>query len=129
MSLAAVSQPERFEILNGRGVFRPVGKVSLQQGVQLITAAIAFAREQNIRKLLVITTELTGFESPNLAARYFFMQEWAEAAGAAVRVAMVARPEMIDPQKFGVMVGANHGLISDVFTSEAAASVWLDGLG
>jgi len=36
---------------------------------------------------------------------------------------------MIDPQKFGVTVALNRGLICDVFTTEAEAIAWLDSFG
>jgi hypothetical protein len=39
---------------------------------------------------------------------------------------MVARAEMIDPQKFGVTVAALRGLVSNVFTTEVEARAWLD---
>jgi hypothetical protein len=33
---------------------------------------------------------------------------------------------MIDPRKFGVTVARNRGLVSNIFTTEAEARVWLD---
>jgi hypothetical protein len=39
---------------------------------------------------------------------------------------MVARAEMIHPQKFGVLVAANLGLVSNIFTTEVEARAWLD---
>lgn len=42
-------------------------------------------------------------------------------------LAMVARPEMIDPERFGVTFAANRGLVGGVFVSEAEAVAWLDG--
>jgi hypothetical protein len=39
---------------------------------------------------------------------------------------MVARAELIDPQKFGVTVSANRGLVSNIFTTEGEALAWLD---
>jgi hypothetical protein len=38
---------------------------------------------------------------------------------------MVARAEMIHPQKFGVLVATNRGLVSNIFTTEAEARAWL----
>jgi hypothetical protein len=120
-----MSNPEQYKLVEDRAEFRPVGSMTLGQAVEMVTKAITFTREQNLRKLLVDTTGLTGFESPSVAARYFFMKEWAYAAGGMVCIAMVARPEMIDPQKFGVTVGANLGLQSNVFASEEEALAWL----
>jgi hypothetical protein len=39
---------------------------------------------------------------------------------------MVARPELIDPEKIGVLMAQNRGATGDVFTTEAAALAWLD---
>ena len=122
-----MSKPEQFEILADHSIFRPTGQISLDHAVQLVTSAITFARKQHIRKLMVVTTGLTGFKPPDIVTRYFFIHEWARAAAARVCVAVVARPEMIDPQKFGVIVAANAGLISDVFESDEKALAWLQG--
>src|ERR1700722_16037652 len=95
---------DNFQMQEGFAVFRPTGRVSLQQGVEMVTAAIEAAREQGIRKLMVVIPGISVFPSPSLGARYFFVQEWARAARGKVAVAMVAPAEMIDPQKFGVKV-------------------------
>jgi hypothetical protein len=120
-----MNKPKDFEMMQGHAVFRPTGEVSLHEAAQLITSAIAFSREQEVKKLLVVITSLTGFEPPNLAARYFFFREWARAAEGQVNVAFVAGPEMIDPEKMGILIGENAGLHSDAFTSEAEALAWL----
>lgn len=120
-----MSELQHFEIVGDHAESRPTGQVSVDQVVQLVTSAIARAREQHIGKLLVDTRGLTGFESPSIIARYYFVRKWAEASGRVVRLALVARPEMVDPQKFGVTVAANLGFIADVFTSEDEALAWL----
>src|SRR5262245_36856154 len=124
----SMSMPEHFEVLENYAVFRPTGKVSLQRAVKMVTDAIAFAREHRIRKLLVNTFNLTGFELPDVTARYFFADDCARAAAGHVRVALVTRPERIDPQKFGITVAANRGFSAEVFTSEEDALKWLEGL-
>jgi hypothetical protein len=123
-----MSKPEHFEILKERAVFRPTGQVSIGQAAELVATAIGFARSINIRRLLVDITELTGFEPPDLALRYFIIHEWARAAGRSVHVAIVARPEMIDNQKFGSIVAANIGFVADAFTTEEDALTWLWGV-
>jgi hypothetical protein len=120
-----MSKPEHFEILKERAVFRPTGQVSIGQAVDLVSTAIGFARSLNIPTLLVDITKLTGFEPPDLALRYFIIHEWARAAGRSVRVAVVARPEMIDHQKFGTTVADNVGFFADAFTTEEDALIWL----
>ena len=120
-----MSELQDFETMGDRAEYRPMGELSLAQAIRLITSGIAFAREQQVKKLMVVTLGLTGFQPPNLIQRYNFVHEWAKASGYSVRVAVVAHPEMIDPQKFGVTVAFNIGFASDVFTSEEEALTWL----
>jgi hypothetical protein len=120
-----MSELEHFEILKDYAVFRPPGQVTLERAVKMVTDAIIFAREHRIRKLLVNTSNLTGYEPPDVATRYFFVHDLARAAARDVRVALVTRPERIDHRKFGITVAANLGFIVEVFTSEEDALKWL----
>jgi hypothetical protein len=117
-----------FEILEDYAVFRPTARMSLHEAAHLLTSAITYAREHKVRKLLLDITRLTGFEPPNLANRYFFFQEWARASQGQVAVAFVAPPEMIDPEKIGIVIGENAGLRGDAFTTEPEAIAWLKNL-
>ena len=71
-----------FQILSDHAAYRPAGRVTLEEGVRMITAAISRARERKQRNLLIDITGLTGFESPGLGRRYFLMEEWARVARA-----------------------------------------------
>jgi hypothetical protein len=114
-----------FKILDDHAEYRPTGEVSLAEGVQLITSAIAFAHEQQVRKLLVDTLGLTGDKVPSATARYLFVRQWADAAQGAVQVAVVTSQRMIDPQQFGRIVAGNAGFSFNVFTTEQEALAWL----
>ena len=120
-----MNKPEHFEVLEDHAVFRPTGEVSLEQAVQLITSAIAYACEEHIKKLLVNTTGLSGFGPPYLADRYFHARDWANAAQGSVCVAVVARPEMFDFEKIGGVIAENAGLRVIGFESEDEALAWL----
>lgn len=120
-----MAELEHFRTLDGYAEYRPSGRVTLDQGVQLVTSAIAFARKQQVRRLLVVTAGLTGVVPPTLSARYLMMQTWATTAKGLVKVAVVTRPEMVDPQKFGVTVAANFGLTFNIFIAEEEALAWL----
>jgi len=100
--------------------------MSLAEAVARVDAAIAYTRAQGIKELLVNGILVTGFDPPSLSERYFLVEKWALTAGGALRVAMVLRPEMIDPEKFGVTVAFNRRLIADVFVDEGPAVEWLD---
>ena len=123
-----MSEMVHFEIVGDQGEYRPTGQVSFSQAIQLVGSAIAFAREQHLQKLLVVTSGLTGFGSPNLAERYLFVGEWARAANYIVRVAVVALPGMIDRGKFGAMAAASSSFTAGVFESEEEALSWLKSL-
>jgi hypothetical protein len=116
-----------FEQLGKRGFYRPSARVSFEQAVEMVASAMRHARALGLIDLLVNTKGLVGFGQPSIFARHSLAVEWARSAGAALRVAMVARPEIIDPQKIGVLMAQNRGVLGDVFASEAAALVWLDG--
>lgn len=120
-----IGQNIQFQMAGDIPVFRPTGQVSLEQAVQLVTSAITHARGHSFAKLLIDVSVLTGFAPPSITQRYFFVQEWARASRGNVRIALVARKEMIDPNKFGVTVAANFGLVADVFISEEEALAWL----
>jgi hypothetical protein len=57
--------------------------------------------------------------------RFQFAQAFAEAAHSAVKLAMVVRPEMMDPDKIEVTAAKNRGLVGNVFDSEKDALAWL----
>lgn len=117
--------PERFEIGEGHAIHRPEGHVSFQEALELLSQAIIYCRENGIRRLLIDTTKLTGFPPPVTAERFSMGERLARDARAAVKVAMVARPELLDPSRFGMTVARNRGLFSNAFSSESEAWKWL----
>ncbi|MCC7325436.1 MAG: hypothetical protein IT521_01345 [Burkholderiales bacterium] len=110
-----------------KGISRydPEGEVTLVEGVELVTAAIAYARTQGITRLLVDVRRLHGYTTPELADRFWMAQDFAHAAQGAVTLAIVAWAEHIHPGKFGINAARDAGLNCDVFTSEVEASDWL----
>jgi hypothetical protein len=117
--------PEHFEVLEGYCCFRLLGHGRLAEAASKVIAAIAFSREQGVRNLLIDTTRWTGHESPDTVERFQFAQAFAEAAHSAVKLAMVVRPEMMDPDKIEVTAAKNRGLVGNVFDSEKDALAWL----
>lgn len=109
----------------GYASFRPVAETSLAEAIEFVNRAILFAREQQIKRLFVDTTNLTGFGPPKIFERYFLAERFAATAQGQLKVAILARPEMIHPEHFGVLVARNRGLYGDVFSSETEALGWL----
>jgi hypothetical protein len=115
-----------FEKVGRRGFYRPEGKVTFERAVEMVAEAMALARSLGLADLLVNTWGLSGFAPPSIFARHALAVKWAEAAGSGLHVAMVARAELIDPEKIGVLMAQNRGVSGDVFTTEVAAIAWLD---
>jgi hypothetical protein len=121
----SMSSPHHLQVRDSYAHYRPVGEINLEQGIALMRAAIAFARESRIGRLLVDTTGLYGFPPPTTLERFELGKQCAEEAKQCVVVACVAKEEMIDPKRFGVTVARNRELNTDVFTDAIAALTWL----
>jgi CheY-like chemotaxis protein len=122
---ASDDDPDHFLVEDGHARYRPVASVSFDRAAAMVRVAIAAARRHRVSDLLVDTTGLTGFASPETFERFLAVVGWATEARGSVRLAMVARAELIDPQKLGVRVAADRDLVSDIFTTEAEARAWL----
>jgi|KBSMisStaDraftv2_1062788.scaffolds.fasta_scaffold32256_7 hypothetical protein len=117
---------DSFEIVGSRGFYRPSAQVTFEQAVDMVANAIDGARELGLADMLANTIGLTGFTPPSVFARYSMATRWAQSGGSRLRVALVARPELIDPQKIGVLMLQNRGGSGDVFSNETEALAWLD---
>jgi len=117
------------EVFQDCAYYRPEGQVSLDETIQLLVQAVAYARARKIPKLFVNTLRLTGYPPLSLADRYFLGRKIAAAAQGAVQLALVAPPQRIDPEKFGIVVARNAGMNAEVFTAEREALAWLNGSG
>jgi len=117
--------PEHFEVMPDYCCYRLSGHGSLTEAAGKVIEVITYAREQGMRQLLIDTTKWTGHKSPGTFERYHVAAAFTEAARSTVKVAMVVRPEMMDPEKFEVTVARNRGLVGNVFDSEMEALAWL----
>jgi hypothetical protein len=117
---------EHFEQIGTRGFYRPRGRATFEQAIEMVARSMVHARECGCHDLLVNAYGLSGLESPNIFTRYTLAVRWAESAGSKLRVAMVAAAELIDPDKIAITMAQNRGVTGDVFTNEAAAIAWLN---
>lgn len=117
---------ENFEVVGKRAYYRPTGKASFEQAIEMVAAAMVRSREMQASALLINTLDLAGLQPPSIFTRHLLAVRWAESAGSTLHVGMVARAELIDPEKIGVLMAQNRGVSGDVFTTEAAALAWLD---
>jgi len=75
--------------------------------------------------MLVNVYGVRGIENLTTFMRYEVAVAWAESAGA-LRVALVVPENLMDPQKFALLMAHNRGVNGDVFISEAEALQWLN---
>lgn len=115
---------ESLQFHHGLGTFRPRGRYSLVDAVDLVSNAITHCRKRNVSMLLVDATGFVDLPIPTLVDRFLMVEDWAHEAKGTVIVAMVAPVDYIHPRKFGVKVALEFGLICDVYSSEEA-STWL----
>lgn len=113
-----------FQFFEGYAIFRPSGHLSFDEAIDLVSQGMSFADSRHIGRLLVDTTALTGFPPPTTVQRFQMAESWA-ATSRTLRLAVVARPELIDPSRFGVTVARNRGLFANVFASMSEAIEWL----
>jgi hypothetical protein len=121
----AMTAPPQLEMRDGYALFRVAGDASLHVLVERVNTAIAYAKAQRITRLLIDTTGVTGLVPPTLAERFYLAKTWAETAGSGLRFALVVRPELSDPRRFGATVATNRGADTQSFDTEAEALVWL----
>lgn len=117
--------PQHLEMGADYARFSPRGNTRLIDAVELVAEAIAFCRMNEISRLLADVRDLVGFTSPTLLDRFLLAEEWASAAKGGVTIALVVKPEHIDPRHFGVVVAADAGLVAETFTTEREAIEWL----
>jgi hypothetical protein len=122
-----MTAPDHFHVADGYAHYSPQGDFSLEQSVDLMIESVMYARTSLVRKLLIDTRGLHGFRHPTVFDRFFLSVQLAQEAAGWVKIAIVARPELVDPHKFGITVARNRGLQADVFTAEPEALQWLLG--
>jgi hypothetical protein len=121
-----MNKPDNFEIIGKRAIYRPSASTTFEGALELTATAMRRAREMGCVDMLANLCGLSGFPSPDTIGRYSMALKWAEAAGTQLRVAMVVRNEVMDPQKIGVLMAQNRGVTGDIFLTEMEALRWLD---
>ncbi len=120
-----VNTLEFLDFHNDAGTYRPRGKHSLVEAVDLISRAIALCRAGGVTTLLIDATGFVDLPMPTLVDRFLMVEDWAHAAKGTVIVVLVVSAAYIHPRKFGTKVAQQFGLICDVYPTEEEASAWL----
>ena len=77
---------ESLEFHNELGTFRPRGRYSLVEAVDLVSIAIAHCRERSVSMLLVDATGLIDLPYLTLVDRFLMVEDWATHSGGTVIV-------------------------------------------
>jgi len=121
MSRPPEAGPE-IEQRDGYTAAKFLGPFSVQEFQRQADAAAKACREQGTGRLLVDTT---CFDlSPTTVERYE-LACYAVKISAGLNVALVVAPAFIDPNKFGIVVAQNRGLVVEAFTERGKALEWL----
>ena len=123
--LAPAPIPKHLEIKEGLCTYRPRGRHSLVEAVELVAKALATCRDRGVTHMMIDGTGFVDLPVPTLVDRFLMVEDWAQAAQSTVVAALVVPAKYIHPRKFGVNVAASFGLVCDIYTSEAAAMKWL----
>ena len=113
------------QIKDGLCLYRPRGRHSLVEAVELVAKALATCRDRGVTHMLIDGTGFVDLPVPTLVDRFLMVEDWAQEAKGVVVVAFVAGAAYIHPKKFGVKYALHLGLVCDVFTTEAPALKWL----
>jgi hypothetical protein len=109
--------PDGFSQRDGYGLYRLAGEHTFDDTIDGIDTALSYCCDQEVERLLVDISEVTGFPPPTVAQRFEFATRWAATAAGRVKLAIIAPESLIDPEKIGTTMANNRGLVSDAFTT------------
>jgi hypothetical protein len=99
------------------------GEANLQDIGQRFEALAVRCRKEKKHKLLIDVTAIKA--APTFSDRYRAGESAVVFTEFGIRIAMLGRPELIDPRRLGELVAQNRGVDGRVFTDRAAAEEWL----
>jgi hypothetical protein len=117
---------EYFEVKSDCAYFRPVGKFSLNEMIDLISQAITLSCDQSATRLLIDGTRATGYEMPNLLGQYSIIERLVGDLKKPIKIAVVDRQERVAPERFIAGIGRDRGIWCNLFSSIPEAILWLN---
>lgn len=120
-----MNPPKNVEVFESHARFVAEEETKFDEAVDRVPAVIRYCQEKKISRLLVDLTRLVVFRAPLSHERYRTVREWALEAGSSIALAVVAKKELIDPERFGLLVAENSDMRAFVSEDEAEAIAWL----
>jgi hypothetical protein len=108
--------------------YRLEGTRTFPQAVDDVDQCLREALESGDRRVLIDMREVVGFAKPDLVARISMIRRWADTAQGRLKMAIVCRAEIIDDERFGVVLAQSLGFDGNVFEYEEEACFWLEQL-
>jgi hypothetical protein len=104
--------------------YRPQGHWTMGDLTNALREMLSECLERRAKKLLVDVRQLT--HAPvDTFDRFGFGDELSTFWDHSIRLSLVARPDQIDFERFGILVARNRGLVTSIFEGEAEALEWL----
>jgi hypothetical protein len=99
-----------------------LGELTASHFLDQLPKVIQACRDHAIGVVLLNTTAMEGQLS---TLERYQMGAQAAVLGMGLRMAMLARPDTMDPEKIGAVVARNRGLDAETFTDREKALSWL----
>ena len=106
--------------------YRLQGTRTFPQAVDDVDQCLREALESGARRVLIDIRELVGFAKPDVVARIGMIRRWADTGQGRLKMAIVSRAEIIDDERFGVVLAQSLGFDGNVFEFEEEARYWLE---
>lgn len=101
------------------------GPRSTAEASRQIVAAVASARKQAARRLLVDLRAMAITREPSIAERYELGSEVLRVGAGMRRIAFLLHPERLTLYEFTFLVASSRGLPTEAFATEQQALAWL----
>ena len=105
---------------------RFLGAFAVDRFKRQAEAASRACRERQLKKLLV---DLLRLDANLSTLDRYELASHAVRVSAGLRVALLVIPTFLDPNKFGLLVAQNRGLVVDAFTERHKAVDWIHADG
>ena|SRR5580765_673185 len=101
------------------------GHMLPEEAVELATTALSTARSEQVGSLILNLKDVTLTRTLSITECHEAGQQLARAGRALGKVAVVTRPECMEPHQFLFVVARNRGLQVATFANESEAVGWL----
>jgi hypothetical protein len=127
MIAVALTPDMQIDKENRRGRFAANGRLLPEEAAELAAGALAAARAEELRSLIVNFKDLSLTRRLSVAECYRVGESLARAGAGLAKVAFVVRPECIESHAFVFTVATNRGLRTAAFRFESEALAWVQG--